>query len=515
MEPMSPVLECPPTDIFQLRVTKYSEERSSRSSLQQYNLEPAPSSQNHTRCEHSESEVSWLKVTPAPHTLSKSRFFNEVSVCWECDSDCVEQQSPLKRKCPRRFSSLGSATMPMDKPLEPIRQISDHLAPLVAIEAKIVHRVPTRLKQENIPYSFSLPIRTLAQLDGTSDNVDGKAPDMCPSEHSSWSDATADTPSKDSPASEEDEMSSGTPSTSPSTTRHRVKIWDDSVDLTLPDHSALPDPFELFQDTPTPLTRASPATGSFPFPLDRRSINSLSPLSSRSSASPLRPSQRRPVLDSRSSSYTPSRRPDRFIPARKTSQSMRESLQITKSANKLIGSAKVLRTNVGASDPFSRIIPQTPPRITNRPRPPTALTRTGSNGPHNVLGVRRASLAFPNRQVSNGAVWNVGGAAALGDSVAGVPHGRSGLLASGTNARLYSSKFLACTDTAIELEVHERRLALAMDLNPASRILTYQPWDSSSPISPTSSISLSPGAMGNRVWRDNEWVEEGSVICLL
>ena len=86
------------------------------------------------------------------------------------------------------------------------------------------------------------------------------------------------------------------------------------------------------------------------------------------------------------------------------------------------------------------------------------------------------------RQVSVGAVWNVGGPSAASDTVVGVSNGRGGLLGSGTNAPLYTSMFLSRSDPEAELEAYEQRLALALDVDQTDRVLEHSP----APCSPTS-----------------------------
>jgi hypothetical protein len=520
MDPLSPVLECPLTDVFRFSNTKYREMRSRESPLRDDNVNSV------FMCRHTsrDSENACLSVTPTPLTLSKPDLFNKVDVCWECESDWLTQQSPLKNafRPSYRCSSLDSNAILSKQATNGLRHTSDGSPALLRLGVSHVRKVSAALKQENMPYSFSLSIRTLAQLDGTSDDGDARCSRKASLKLSPWSGATTDYPSNESSPPDNVNTSPKTPPTSPVDTKHIKKCSDHLEFLTLSTQYALPDPFDLFLDTPTPLTRASAAVGAFPFPVEPRSTGSLTTFTPRSGTSPLRPSQRQMVPLSRSRSFTPNRRPDRFIAAHRTSQSPRESFQISKSPDTLVGSERVLRTNAGATDPFSRNVPRTPPRTTSRPRPrpPLSPSRTGSTGPHNVLGIGRATVAGVNRQISNGAVWSVGGAGALSDSVAGVPNGQNGLLASGTNAPLYSSKFLARIDSSSELEIHERRLALALDLDLSSRILTHQAPCSSQHLTPTKSVSPSSpdrgscNATGSRVWMNNEWVREGSVARL-
>ena len=63
----------------------------------------------------------------------------------------------------------------------------------------------------------------------------------------------------------------------------------------------------------------------------------------------------------------------------------------------------------------------------------------------NGIAFRRAS-SISHRQISAGAIWNVGGSAVVQGSVAAIPNGRGGLLASGTNAPLFTASFFNKTD---------------------------------------------------------------------
>ncbi|KAF2668785.1 WD40 repeat-like protein [Microthyrium microscopicum] len=100
--------------------------------------------------------------------------------------------------------------------------------------------------------------------------------------------------------------------------------------------------------------------------------------------------------------------------------------------------------------------------------------------------------------------------AASSDSVNSVSDGRGGYMTSGSNAPLYSANFFASTDPATERDMHERRLALALDIDPSTRL--FSP---SSPSSGSGSLDNSPeqglGASGKLVWKNNEWNREGSI----
>ncbi|KAF1991700.1 WD40 repeat-like protein, partial [Aulographum hederae CBS 113979] len=204
--------------------------------------------------------------------------------------------------------------------------------------------------------------------------------------------------------------------------------------------------------------------------------------------------------------------PDRFIPTR-SPQAMRDSFQLSKAPQHLNPEERVTRTRSAIPDPFSRRIRGRAGghdhlRGTRGTLPPLAARGIG-RGSSGLLSIRQPSLATAPRQASNGAVWNLGGAVALSDSVAAVSDGRGGLIGSGTTAPLYTSMFLNRPDPLMETEAHERRLALAFDVDQASRVLGISTSPTVASL-PSSSHSNSP----TRIWRDNEWIKEGSVALL-
>lgn len=110
--------------------------------------------------------------------------------------------------------------------------------------------------------------------------------------------------------------------------------------------------------------------------------------------------------------------------------------------------------------------------------------------------------------MSVGTVWTVGG---LAPASTGVATGRGGLLASGTNAPLYTTSFLeACPNESEELETHEDRLAEALELDRTTRILEFR-----NPSTP-SLRQVAPRALKGAemeektTWKGAEWVLGGS-----
>lgn len=297
----------------------------------------------------------------------------------------------------------------------------------------------------------------------------------------------------------------------PSSIRHRTT----KVDLASPNDSSVPRPLSPGPDTPTPLVRASPAKAEFPFPRELRKPSILSPLAVRAS---------RPRSFSAQSIRSPGLVPrtrrlsagvDRFIPERRPIDDSTENYRLSKSPEQLNASERLLRRQQGTLDPFR----QRPRRTIPLPLATSVNVRAVTNRrtANTVLSVRRPQ-ADTTRQVSNAAVWGIGAIARLGNSVEGVHDGYGGLLGRGTNAPLYSSQFLARNDKSWEMELHERRLALAFEIDQSSRML-HPPASPESPAPGTSSPSSphSPARLPSSsarepvTWRDNEWTRPGSV----
>ena len=360
-------------------------------------------------------------------------------------------------------------------------------------------------KISSLPSLISLPkrrktpakLRATAQLDGSLDDQGA-------------SDESHD-------ASEECHSMPTPPDSSPdllNLRRRKNQASHHSVDLTPPNNSALSDPFSPYFGTPTSLTQADPAPGDFPFPTSEKTQSVLSPFTPWASRSRLRPTPK-VSAGSRSFSYSPSQSPDRFLPRRRPG-STRESYELIRSPDRLTESEKLARTKEVGPDPFGRRIRSNASRFISRLRPTAShsVPNTSPAGANSVHGFRRNSTGSEARVFSNGAIWIVGGAhAASGDNVYAVSDGRGGMLASGTNAPLHSANFLNRVEPDIERDAHERRLALALDVDTSSRIMELSTYSSvNSSLNNISGLSSSPA---RTVWKDNEWTKEGSVARLL
>ncbi|KAF2636462.1 WD40 repeat-like protein [Massarina eburnea CBS 473.64] len=229
----------------------------------------------------------------------------------------------------------------------------------------------------------------------------------------------------------------------------------------------------------------------------------LSPLPLREASSPLRPSQWVTRGGLLSSPRHQTRTPDRFISSRRPSNKPRESFELNKPAERLAAQDGRIR------DPFSRRLHRSV-RLNEELRSlrETHSVLTGRAQPNRRAGnpaIRRGSVTVATRQISAGAVWNVGGGSAFNETVLGVSNGRGGMLGSGTHAPLYTSMFLGRSDPEAELEAYERRLALALDIDQSDRILEHTPSPSSSLPTSSSSTPSSPALHTRNVWRDSAW----------
>lgn len=197
---------------------------------------------------------------------------------------------------------------------------------------------------------------------------------------------------------------------------------------------------------------------------------------------------------------------DRFIPSRDSpgAQTPRESFLLSRAPDRLASNERLTRTKSTGPDPFSNALPS-PPRTTRVSRAPVGPVVSLPTSP------RTSVTSVAPRVASQGAVWQIGGAAALGDSVIGVSDGRGGMIARGTNAPLYTSTFLSRPDQAAELDVFERRLAVALDIDISSRTIQYNTPPSTPTRSPQGNRGIfSPPNNSTRIWQDSEWKQPGN-----
>lgn len=234
----------------------------------------------------------------------------------------------------------------------------------------------------------------------------------------------------------------------------------------------------------------------------------LTPFSLRRTPMLATPVQSRGCPASLQRSYTS---PDRFIAQRSPpDDDIVTSFKVGKPTDKLSDAEKITRSQSTGPDPFSTHIPHIVPLSQSRVRAPISNLgheRLVSQNNIGMLGLHQLN-DIPQRQVSGGTVWCVGGPGAVTDPRIGVSDGRGGLLRSGTNAPLYGNLFTSRADAASVLNAHERRVALAADLDQSRRTITVnKKWgDNAQPVT----HNRLPIA-NKTTWRDNEWAVEGNI----
>ncbi|RAH58095.1 WD40 repeat-like protein [Aspergillus piperis CBS 112811] len=200
--------------------------------------------------------------------------------------------------------------------------------------------------------------------------------------------------------------------------------------------------------------------------------------------------------------------PDRFIPRRENSITPSTPFRVGKSARELSPEERLLRQRLPKEDPF---LPTRSGRPINTPRIPSDRICSTHYGPHLVIDPAVPSNDFArgsrdfSRQVSNGAVWNVGGtSAALGRRSMATPNGSGGQIATGTTAPMFAARFLPHVASTEEREKHKSRVALALDIDPARRLLkNCKPWPLLESLPSPSSPDFEK--YSPFVWKDNAW----------
>lgn len=237
------------------------------------------------------------------------------------------------------------------------------------------------------------------------------------------------------------------------------------------------------------------------------------------------------VADAMASLRTPSRRwpsgrycrtppssPDRYISNRHKPQGASKTFRVSKSPHQLSSSERLLRHRSATPNPFGPlVVPRTRDHRTaasvagdvqmlhSRPR---------TMGITNLLTVPQDTLVFQNRQVSAGAIWNVGGSNAATHSgpVRSISDGRGGFLSSGSNAPMHTSHFYDVDILDHGLERMESRLAAALDIDLTSRVI-----DTSRTIRSSRSVSVNAAGMKRKSvdseprisWKHGEWTQAG------
>ena len=203
--------------------------------------------------------------------------------------------------------------------------------------------------------------------------------------------------------------------------------------------------------------------------------------------------------------------PDRYIPPRDFGESLSTSFRVSKTPQKMSPDEKLLRHRLPKEDPFMPtrqwMATTSPERHSGRIHRPHLVNgsviavHSGTQGPGEAI-----------RQVSVGGVWNVGGTSAATESSLAIPDGAGGLLSSGTTAPMHTAQFFPRHVSPKDPEKHESRIALALDIDRASRLLnTCQ-------LSPSVDSTPSPSSPGYEkyspfVWKDSAWMRTEGGQC--
>ena len=234
-------------------------------------------------------------------------------------------------------------------------------------------------------------------------------------------------------------------------------------------------------------------------------------------ALPRTPSRRRP---SGRHCWTPPSSPDRYISNRQNPQEASKTFRVSKSPHQLSSSERLLRHPSATPNPFGPlVVPRTRDHgtaaavagdVQSQRSPPRTMGFT------NLLTLPQDTLVLQDRQISAGAVWNVGGSNAATHSgpIRSISNGRGGFLSSGSNAPMHTSHFYDEDILDHSLGRMESRLAAALDIDVTSRVI-----DTSRP---TRSVSVNATGTKRKYvhsdprirWKDGEWTQGAFQPCM-
>ena len=309
-----------------------------------------------------------------------------------------------------------------------------------------------------------------------------------------------------------------TPESSPERPSHTSKAGN-GLTRSIPSALLTPPPSDDENDCSSG-TAVSESDHSLELPLDRR------PLPTTHYSTPL-VSQRKDQTPSRRITSAGKRRlatkpsTDRFITTRPSAYDFSYTFRASKAAQDLTKSEKLLRDTSACPDPFGPLIfPRIREQRANGFRVRGGLAqshrlRSRTMGALNTIGLPQDVSAPQNRQVSAGAVWNVGGSGQIGQPgpVRAVPNGRGGFFSSGSNAPMYTADFLDQRSPGQEIETLEHRVARALDIDRTERLIHTNRSTGESRRASTGSVGLRPSQIqaGPRTeWINGEWYQSSS-----
>ena len=208
--------------------------------------------------------------------------------------------------------------------------------------------------------------------------------------------------------------------------------------------------------------------------------------------------------------------PDRFINNRFTPQDSTKTFRLSKSPQLLSEVERLVRQDHATPDPFVQGSPRRARRgrslvTSSESRAIGIPPQRSPSGPDMLQVPRHSPATFQTRQASAGAVWNVGGGINHPTGpIEGVSDGRGGLFGRGTNAPLYTAKFLDASCSEEDVDIYENRLAIALDIDRTNRVLDFSRLSYQGTRLSGTKRKLSDLPQRTR-WKYGEWSREGDV----
>ncbi|KAJ5533097.1 hypothetical protein N7494_009649 [Penicillium frequentans] len=203
------------------------------------------------------------------------------------------------------------------------------------------------------------------------------------------------------------------------------------------------------------------------------------------------------------SAYSSPISPDRFIPKRDFAESPSTPYRVNKHPQQLSPRERLLRCRLPGEDPF---LPTSQTR--RSPAQSPRLTRSRQSPLHRPLLISNLTFMSPNRpndflrQVSSGGIWGVGGTSAMLGTSVSATNGAPSLLGRRTTAPNFVAKFLPRSTKAEEQNKHESRIALALNIDPTTRLVGTCRTHVERPPGPT---SPDYERFAPFVWNDSTW----------
>lgn len=203
--------------------------------------------------------------------------------------------------------------------------------------------------------------------------------------------------------------------------------------------------------------------------------------------------------------------PDRFIPKRDFDESPSTPYRVNKHPQQLSPRERLLRCRLPGEDPF---LPTSPTR--RSPAQSPRLTRPRQSALHRPRFISNLTFMSPNRpndflrQVSSGGTWGVGGTSAMLGASVPATNGAPSLLGRRTTAPNFVARFLPKSTKADEQNKHESRIALALDIDPTTRLVRTCRTHMERPPGPT---SPDYERFAPFVWNDSSWKKGNREHC--